>query len=385
MKNTSQKKESSICHNLRDTRRIENQAVMVSRYFWDKWRPLLGNSLAILIMSARDRCCVGIESDGAASFFSSMDDLAQSAGLSAKQVTRLLKHPLAEKFITYKPTYIYNPEKGKKAKGKCLFEVNLHDPLVPGDEDSLKESEIFITNSPKGHFGLKTTPQSGKDSIKREQPLYNIYNNIYTTTANSDSNLIFESEDNDVQNENIVSKIRRLFNNRISKRKILQLINETSHLNVQNQMKWFQYRDNSWANNGPVAAFVTYCEQELDKPECLGKQKSRENIAFKQIQNEDSKLKYEDRRKEYAKPEQYDVHYREILKNLKVESIMGRAILKSSFIGEVRGTGSHKRAIMDIPTNFQRQWFERNCQKQFLEQLRVKFGKKASLEFIVQN
>ena len=103
----------------------------------------MGNSLAILVMEARRRCYRNPQTGEVRNwFYSTIGDLAKSAGFSSKKVLRLLKLPLAAKFIRYKPTYIYNPELGKKVHGKCLFKVSLDDPLIPEDKIQTIREEI---------------------------------------------------------------------------------------------------------------------------------------------------------------------------------------------------------------------------------------------------
>ena len=107
--------------------------IITTRYFWQKWRPLLGNSLAVLIIEARRKCYRNLETGEVRDwFYSTIDELAQSVGFSAKKIAQLLRRPSAEKFIRYKPTYIYSPELGKTVRGKCLFRVSLERSPCPG-------------------------------------------------------------------------------------------------------------------------------------------------------------------------------------------------------------------------------------------------------------
>lgn len=117
--------------------------IITTRYFWRKWRPLLGNSLAVLVIEARQKCYRNLQTgEVRAWFYATLREFAQSVGFSSKKVATLLKRPHAQKFIRYKLTYVYNPELGKKVKGKCLFQVSLDDPLTPDDELQLIDREI---------------------------------------------------------------------------------------------------------------------------------------------------------------------------------------------------------------------------------------------------
>jgi len=129
--------------------------IITSRYFWRKWRPILGNSLAVLIMEARQKCYRNLQTGEVRNwFYATMKELGQTTGFSSKKIASLLKKPHAQKFIRYKPTYIYNPDLGKKIKGKCLFQVTLDDPLIPDDELQFIGKEIHkgVSNpsQPKG-------------------------------------------------------------------------------------------------------------------------------------------------------------------------------------------------------------------------------------------
>jgi len=147
---------------------VKPRSVLITtRYFWQKWRPLLGNSLAILIMEARRKCYRNLATGEVRNwFYSTIGDLAKSAGFSSKKVLRLLKLPLAVKFIRYKSTFIYNPELGKKVRGKCLFKVLLDDPLIPDDEVGTIRAEMHKPVS----FQSPPKPAADSKVVSFEEP-----------------------------------------------------------------------------------------------------------------------------------------------------------------------------------------------------------------------
>ena len=117
--------------------------IITTRYFWRKWRPILGNDLAVLVIEARQKCYRNDNTGEVRDwFYSTLGDLGQVLGFSAKKVSRLLKSPHAQEFIRFKPTYFYNPELEKRVKGKCLFKVSLDDPLIPEDEINLANQAV---------------------------------------------------------------------------------------------------------------------------------------------------------------------------------------------------------------------------------------------------
>ena len=173
---------------------IKPRSVLITtRYFWQKWRPLLGNSLAMLVIEARRKCYRNLATGEVRDwFYSTMEELSQTVGFSPKKIMRLLKLPHAQKFIRYKPTYVYSPDIGKKVHGKCLFKVSLDDPLIPDDEVGLVSQEIQNSASfqiqPKAQFdpepvSLETPPagQHGRNSYSTFQEINININNTAVT------------------------------------------------------------------------------------------------------------------------------------------------------------------------------------------------------------
>ena len=73
----------------------------------------------------------------------------------------------------------------------------------------------------------------------------------------------------------VVDAVRACFENEIGVHTIRRLIDETSLENVSNQFAWFSHRDNRWALNGSVAAFVTYVRDQKGEPASLAARRRR--------------------------------------------------------------------------------------------------------------
>ena len=73
----------------------------------------------------------------------------------------------------------------------------------------------------------------------------------------------------------VVDAVRARFDNDIGVHTIRNLIDETSLENVRNQLEWFAYRNSSWAQKGPPAAFVTYVRDQKGEPAALAARRRR--------------------------------------------------------------------------------------------------------------
>ncbi len=346
--------------------------ISTTRYFWRNWRPLLGNSLAVLIIEARQRCYHNRKSGESRNwFYSSMGELAGAVGFGIKKTINLLKQPHASKFITYKQTYRYDPAKGKRIKGKCFFQVSLTDPLTPDDEAKpLRQnihSDVSKREQPTGQNNRKVSHQSERPTCRNSLNIYNTINNINISATATTNNNIITNEKKGEQNyrsrseQKLIKAVRKTFKNRISERKIVELIEKTGLENVVNQLKWLPHRDNSWARNGPVVAFIVYCEQQLEEPETLKARQRNELIAEEQNRyceaEKDSfhamtQRDFAARRARYSNPEQYDDLFRQLIEKLEPCNSLARSLLQSSFIGDIKTNGSHKTAIIDVPNGF---------------------------------
>jgi hypothetical protein len=106
-----------------------------TRYFFRKWKPMLGPVLTLLIMELRDRCYYNPRTGERRDYcWPSQDELARAIGVSVRTVIRALQDPLARKFIRVQHRYRYDPVLGKKVRTSSAYVVAMDDPLRPEDE-----------------------------------------------------------------------------------------------------------------------------------------------------------------------------------------------------------------------------------------------------------
>lgn len=129
-----------------------------TQYFRRKWVPLLGASLAWVIMALRQHCYWSRETGEKRDWcLISQDELAAEAGISVATLKRLLKHEHAPRFIidiTHR--YRYDPQKRKQVRRKSMYRIRMDDPLTPEDEIKLKEKVAERLS------GLNIDPETGQ-------------------------------------------------------------------------------------------------------------------------------------------------------------------------------------------------------------------------------
>lgn len=371
--------------------------IVTTRRFWRKWRPLLGSALTMLIIEARQRCYQNRKTgESRAWFHASMSELGGSLGFSARKVARLLRHPLADRFIHWEPTYRYDPTLGKKVRGKGLFTVALGDPLAPAGNEVLVENDsreqALLEVSPAGQNVRKAAPSREPPAGQNVRNIYNtmIINNINNvTTANPVPLSQQEVRPAGAEEEEVIAAVRRYFQNRIGRSKIAKLITETGLENVRDQLAWFPCRDISWARNGPVAAFVTFCELEMSGPESRKTGGGNEVCTFDKslIGHEaaESVLKeeraaWQSRRERYEEAAQYDTIYADIIGGLSDGGPLVRSALRSCFIGEILEEGLVPTVVIDAPNAVIGNWLEKNLGESLLALIHKKVGTNALLK-----
>lgn len=385
----------------------------ISSYFWRRWRPILGNSLAILVMETRARCLEnGPKGAYTGTFQASLSEIAESSGFSVKQAIRLLKSPYATSFVRYENTYCYNPRLEKRVRGKCIFYVELTDPPISGEELPSTTEIIAHPGHCDVHKDVPLREQPKTQNIRMNAPLRerpyrqnvfnncNIYNNYNIATAavrNGNLNVAPEKrEQSQISDEerDLVEAVRKYFRNMISRNKIISLIRESSLDNVNKQLEWFPYRDNTWARKGPVAAFITYCGQELGEPEGLGSKSENMAGGVERVKTEKG-LKEETseqimqcfiaRRKRYDNPAAYDPLFKEIVQNVARDSAAARALFSSCFIGDISANGVDRTLIIDTPNRFCRDWLEKNYGSRILRYLDQKASSITRLKLVAES
>jgi len=115
-----------------------DKVVVATQYFWDKWAPLLGPTLTVLVVRLRRYCYYNkLTKEKRDWCYPKQETLAKEIGVSADTVQRELKREVATYFITRKPRYIYSKKMGKKIRTSDMYYIAMDDPLIPKDEKRL--------------------------------------------------------------------------------------------------------------------------------------------------------------------------------------------------------------------------------------------------------
>ncbi|MCL4302962.1 MAG: hypothetical protein KJ077_45155 [Anaerolineae bacterium] len=113
-----------------------------SRYFHQKWLPLLGTELWLLIWEMRTRCSWDWKTGEVRRDLveATAQELGAAIGVSESTFWRLLRHEHASKFITRVGTKRrYSKTQSGTVNEKNIWRVRLDDPLIPADEEKLKQ------------------------------------------------------------------------------------------------------------------------------------------------------------------------------------------------------------------------------------------------------
>ena len=124
---------------------VRDEIVMgVSRYFIERWLPVLGVSAAALVNTLRQldyRCQGGvIEISGAA--------LAREAAMSRRHLYTCLDHPWIGAFVQLDPGPRRRAESGQIIQGANRYRVRMDDPLAPADADHLLDVLAAAADTP---------------------------------------------------------------------------------------------------------------------------------------------------------------------------------------------------------------------------------------------
>jgi hypothetical protein len=118
-----------------------DKTVYVTKYFLEKWLPLLGHSTLIVIMMTRKVCYwnpyTGEKRD---ILETEMGELAKQACISVRTLKTVLKNDLVKRyFIRYTVRRVMTPN-GIRTAGIRL-QVRMDDPLTPQDQEALGSYE----------------------------------------------------------------------------------------------------------------------------------------------------------------------------------------------------------------------------------------------------
>lgn len=108
---------------------------VVSRYFIDEWVPLLGPSLAWLIVGLRQQCFWNRRRDWC---IVDKATLSRETALDERTIERCLKKPFSNWFvIEVSHRYQYRTQLGKKVRDKNQYQLLLDEPLSPRHQTGL--------------------------------------------------------------------------------------------------------------------------------------------------------------------------------------------------------------------------------------------------------
>jgi hypothetical protein len=138
-----------------------DRVFVATQYFRQKWVPLLGHSLAWVIIALRQHCYWSKETKEKRDWcVIGQEELAAETGTSVATLKRLLQHEHASKFITdISHRYRYDTQLGKKVRRKSMYRIRMDDPLTPDDEDRLKERLA------QKLAGLNIDPETGQIDV----------------------------------------------------------------------------------------------------------------------------------------------------------------------------------------------------------------------------
>ncbi len=119
----------------------------VTRYFIDEWVPLLGPSLAWLVVGLRQQCFWNQRRNWC---IVNKNTLSEETGLDKRTIERSLKKPYSQWFvIDVTQRYRYRHQIGKKVRDKNRYQLLLDEPLSPRHQIGLAHRlEQVAPNSP---------------------------------------------------------------------------------------------------------------------------------------------------------------------------------------------------------------------------------------------
>jgi len=123
---------NTLCHAI--TR--PDRKFAITRYFLDEWVPLLGPSLAWLIVALRQRCFWNDRRDWCVV---DQATLSRETALKARSIERNLQKPYADWFVLdITRRYRYHHNIGKKVRDRNRYHLLLTEPLSPRHQTALE-------------------------------------------------------------------------------------------------------------------------------------------------------------------------------------------------------------------------------------------------------
>lgn len=133
----------------------DRSAVVVTRYFLEKWAPILGPTLTVIVLRLR---ALAAEHRTAREVlhhhdwqpaFPTQAELAAQVGVSEATIHRELKHPAARYFLKRVARYEHDAGLGRRVRAADGYEVAMDDPPVPEDEKeiALRAAERVVSQA----------------------------------------------------------------------------------------------------------------------------------------------------------------------------------------------------------------------------------------------
>lgn len=243
----------------RITRPWDSVGQLVSKYFWKRWMPVLGPEYTILIIELRQLAAASSLARGTPSFASnaptvqvSHQDLADRTGFSLRKIQRLLTPSAMRKpenwfvgrFLRVENCYVYDEARKKKVRVANSYAIAIDDPLHPEDEE-----EINIEFTRREREDLRA--QGFEATLPQPEPAESLLPSTLPPVS--------------AEEERVYQLAKELVPD-LSLTVLARLIATVGHPAVLRQLEWFPLRDNTWAKNGPAAAFFTYCKEDRPEP-----------------------------------------------------------------------------------------------------------------------
>ena len=111
-----------------------NRVIVITRYFWTEWKPVLGPNATMLVIEFRSRCYKNDRTGEIRDACSvRIETIAKSIGIGRTTVKKLLKDPNVKLFIQTIPQWKYDPRLQKQVQAANVYRVAMDDPLTPAD------------------------------------------------------------------------------------------------------------------------------------------------------------------------------------------------------------------------------------------------------------
>lgn len=135
-----------------------DKVFVATQYFRQKWVPLLGPSLAWVILALRQHCYWNRQTGEMRNWcLITQEELAREVGVTEATVRRLFKQEYADRFIIdVSHRYRYDASLGKQVRKQSMYQVRMDDPLV--DEDAILLRERVAEQLQ----GLRQDPETGQ-------------------------------------------------------------------------------------------------------------------------------------------------------------------------------------------------------------------------------